>query len=478
MATVWRARDDVLARAVAVKILHPELAGDQSFLMRFRTEALSAARLSHPHIVAIYDSGVEEDPEGAIRHYIVMEHCGGGSLATRLLSSGPLPPDRAIAVACSICDALAYAHRTGVIHRDIKPANVLINDDGTLKVADFGIAKAAFAEGEVTTTGTLLGTMSYVAPEQVVGAEPDERSDIYSLGVLTYELLAGRPPFSGEGPLAIALKQQREDPPPLRSIRVGIPRRLESAVMTALEKDPAKRYSSADELREALEGRSRGAAPTAVFEMPRRPTPEPPAPVPTRGPRSESRKLVPLLVFVVVAVGIALALPSLLGRLSDRNRGPAQAGGESSPAGGGPVALRPASASDFDPFGGDGEHPQEAPLAIDGNDSTAWETSTYSDPLQAVKPGVGLLVDLGRPRRVGGATIVSTTPGYSFQLRAGASDGALSDLSAVQAVGSAPGRADLGFSAVTARYWLVWITSLPGGGGGSASIDEVKLLGP
>jgi serine/threonine protein kinase len=165
MATVWRARDEVLARAVAVKVLHAHLARDEDFLTRFRREALAAARLSHPHIVAIYDTGREPGLDGTERPYIVMEHCAGGSLADALVRSGPMEPAKAAAVGATVCEALSYAHAAGVIHRDVKPANVLVSADGSLKVADFGIAKAAFAGGDLTTTGSILGTVTYLSPE-------------------------------------------------------------------------------------------------------------------------------------------------------------------------------------------------------------------------------------------------------------------------------------------------------------------------
>src|ERR671919_206128 len=253
MAAVWKARDQVLARTVAVKILHAHLMEDRDFLERFRAEALAAARLTHPNIVSIYDTGSDED-NGEERHYIVMEYCAGGTVGEVLADQGSLAPDRVAGIGGSICEALAYAHSLGVVHRDVKPANVLISDGGTLKVADFGIAKAAFVQKEITTTGLILGTVTYLSPEQARGTEPDARSDLYSLGVVLYELAVGRPPFKEETQLATALAHINKPPAPLRAYKAGIPRHLETTIMRALEKDPAQRFGSAEEMRTALAG--------------------------------------------------------------------------------------------------------------------------------------------------------------------------------------------------------------------------------
>ncbi|MGH2775554.1 MAG: protein kinase domain-containing protein [Actinomycetota bacterium] len=487
MAIVFKARDDVLARPVAVKVLHSHLAEDEAFLERFRFEALAAARLAHPNIVSIYDTGAEQpDPGGEPRHYIVMEYCGGGSLAEHIVKEGALPPERAAVVGSSVCEALAYAHRSGVIHRDIKPANVLVAESGGLKVADFGIAKAAFTEGDVTTTGSILGTVTYLSPEQLKGEEPDQRSDIYSLGVTLYELLAGRAPFEEETQMAIAMKHLREEPPPLRSVKAGIPRGLEGVVAKAMAKDPDERYQSAQEMRNALEGQSSATA-TAVLRRPARSTERARTTVQrTRRPQREkqSRSMGPFLMLGIIAVVVAVASIVLLslfnrdpgtgGNGSDGNGG--QGNGEGS---GDAETIEVQSVTDFDPVGGDGEHPEEVDLAVDGDPNTAWTTENYQDPLSALgKDGVGLVFDLGDGVEVASVEVQGCS---DCGLLVGHAAEPASDASGFETADETDAAGDpepFEFDPVADRYWLVFVTELPGGGGGSASISEVTFGAP
>jgi serine/threonine-protein kinase len=472
MAAVWAARDDVLARTVAIKILHPHLADDATFLERFRREALAAARLSHPNIVSIYDSGSEAGDGGAEQHYIVMEYCGGGTLADAMATEGPFTPERVISIASVICDALAYAHDQGIVHRDIKPANVLITQDGAIKVADFGIAKAAEIAGDVTTTGAILGTVSYLSPELARGEEPDARSDLYSLGVMLYELLVGRPPFAGETHLATAMKHLRELPPAPRSVRAGVPRALDAALLKALEKDPDQRYQSAAEMRAALAG-SGSAGGTAVFERPIAPPPHADAVGSHDGP-SALRWIAPVLLLIAAAVGVAFLIGAISGD-DDSPARPGRSGGDGTAL----IRVGPAQVSDFDPPPGDGsEHSTEVGLTVDGNPSTAWTTENYSSPLSVLKEGVGLIYDLGPSPDVARVEISSPAPGYGFELRAGDSIGAnAGEFDLVQEVADAGADESVTVGS-SSRYWLLWITSLPGGGGGESAIGEVKFFGP
>jgi eukaryotic-like serine/threonine-protein kinase len=469
MGTVWRARDEVLARPIAVKILHPHLGSDQAFLERFRREALAAARLSHPNIISIYDTGSENGTDGVERNYIVMEYCGGGTLET-MAAAGPLDPHEVAGIGSTICEALAYAHRHGIVHRDIKPGNVLITEDGTVKVADFGIAKAAFVTGDITTTGAILGTVTYLSPEQARGEEPDARSDIYALGVVLYELVAGRPPFAEESQIATAMKHIRDDPPPPRSQRAGIPRALEAVILRALAKDPERRFQSAGDMGRALQT---GGGATAVIRPP------PAEPVPARPSRSvgsgiDIRWLWPLAGIAIVVIVLLVALPRIIGEPSggsDRD-GSGGAGGSRPP---GSIGVE--SVTDFDPYGTGGEHPEEAPLAADNDTATEWTTENYSDPLATQgKPGVGLVFDLGDSVAVTALEIDARLGTYQVM----AADESGSSESDFESVASGPGidgsdEVELDDGA-RGRYWLIWIEELPDGTG-SASIAEVEFVG-
>ncbi|HMK12039.1 MAG TPA: Stk1 family PASTA domain-containing Ser/Thr kinase [Acidimicrobiales bacterium] len=245
MADVFLARDQLLDRPVALKVLFPEFAQDPAFVERFRREAQAAANLNHPNIVSVYDWG-----EAAGTYFIVMEYIDGRSLADVLRTEGRIRPDRAIDATIAIALALASAHTSGVVHRDIKPANILITRDGQVKVADFGIARALNTahEQDLTQAGSVMGTASYFSPEQAQGHQLDPRSDLYSLGVVLYEMLTGKPPFTGENPVAIAYKQVHEKPIPPSQIVPTTPPGLEGITLQLLAKDPADRYANCGDL--------------------------------------------------------------------------------------------------------------------------------------------------------------------------------------------------------------------------------------
>ena len=255
MAEVYRAHDRLLDRPVALKVLFPELSIDRSFVERFRREAQAAANLSQHNIVPVYDWG-----EDTGTYFIVMEFIAGRPLSSILKSAGPLTAERTADIGSHVAAALGYAHKHGVVHRDVKPGNVLITDDGHVKVTDFGIARAMNTEESLTQTGAVMGTATYFSPEQAEGLGVDARSDIYSLGVVLFEMVTGRPPFLGDSPVAVASKHVRDHPPAPRELNPQIPPTFEAIILKSMAKDPAHRYATAEELRADLlrfnEGRS------------------------------------------------------------------------------------------------------------------------------------------------------------------------------------------------------------------------------
>jgi beta-lactam-binding protein with PASTA domain/tRNA A-37 threonylcarbamoyl transferase component Bud32 len=259
MANVYLAEDEVLGRRVAIKILNDRHAGDDQFVERFRREAKNAASLSHPNIVSIYDRG---EAEGT--YYIAMEYLDGRSLKELIVARGPAPVNVAIDYARQILGAIRFAHRHGIVHRDIKPHNVLVDAEGRLKVTDFGIARAGVSQ--MTEAGSIIGTAQYLSPEQAKGAPVDQTSDLYSVGVVLYELLTGVVPFSGDTPVEIAMKHLSSTPEPPSAKRAEVPRELDLVVLRALAKDPAERYQSAEEMDADLARVARGAAVSPATE--------------------------------------------------------------------------------------------------------------------------------------------------------------------------------------------------------------------
>ena len=254
MSTVYIAFDQRLERAVAIKLLAEHLADDPAFVSRFRREALAAARLVHPNIVQVFDSGFDESQH---QHFIVMEHVPGYSCAELLRDRGHLDVDQAVEIVSQACRGLDYAHRNGVVHRDVKPGNLLVSEAEVVKLADFGIARAT-DQSSITQVGSVLGTAAYLAPEQARGEEAGARADLYSLGVVAYQLLSGRLPYEAGSLSELALKQQREMPPPLHQLNPAVPVELGHAVALALALDqygrPENAIVLADALRDGLHG--------------------------------------------------------------------------------------------------------------------------------------------------------------------------------------------------------------------------------
>ena len=494
MASVWQARDEVLARPVAVKVLRRDLTEEPDFFDRFRTEAIAAARLTHPNIISVFDTGVDH---GVC--FIVMEYFQGRTLRSELDARGALEPGAAVDVMIPVLAALGYAHQAGVVHRDVKPGNILVATDGRVKVTDFGIAKAAFLGRDLTTTGSILGTMRYIAPEQIDRSELDGRADVYSAGVVLFELLTGRPPFQAETNVATAMMRLSRDPPEPRSIRPGIPRTLESVVLRALARQPDGRFSTAEEMRAALERCRRGDEPTipqrvaraassvrpaAAARRSKEPVTEQAASVRARarGGAFRSWMLIPLLVILVAgaAIGAGLALGRLtfggpLG-VKPTHRPPSEASSTVAP-----VAIQ--NAVDVDPEGDGSENPQEVPLAHDGDASTAWYTDHYTTAaFGGLKSGLGLWIDLGRETTVSRVRIQSPVTGWTFQLKPGPRGHPSAPIADTHGnttftVGSS-GSVTIQLNSEKAASMLIWITRLgPDQGQWAAAIGEVTVFG-
>ena len=336
MSTVFLARDAVLERPVAVKLLAEHLAEDDSFVMRFRHEALAAARLQHPNIVQVYDSGLDEATD---RHYIVMEYVDGPSAADLMRQKRMLDVGETVRIVRDACHGLDYAHRAGVVHRDVKPGNLLMSDEtGGVKLADFGIAKAA-EQTRITQVGSVLGTAAYLSPEQASGEEAQPASDIYSLGVCAYQFLTGRLPHEYGSLTELALKQQNEAVQPIGEFRPEVPPELDRAVRVSLERDQHHRYSTALEFAAAIEAGLHGedtaatqafqtgwdtdatqalpagTAATRVAPRPQQPTPPPHtrAPAarreqPRQRRRNPAKVIAVALILLLAGIGLALAL--------------------------------------------------------------------------------------------------------------------------------------------------------------------------
>jgi serine/threonine-protein kinase len=444
MAAVWEAEDRVLTRRVAIKVLHPHLAGDDGFRTRFRREAVAAAKLAHPHIVTTYDTGRDADVA-----YIVMELVEGTTLARLLKAEGPLPVAKAVDIAAQVADALACAHAHGVVHRDVKPANILLREDGHVKVADFGIAKAG-AGNDLTRTGVVMGTAKYLSPEQVSGNPADAGSDIYALGIVLYEMLCGTPPFVGETELSTAVARLTAAPGRLRDRRQDVPRSLEAVVLRSLARDPAARFQSAEEMRAglmAVDPDNAEATPPAGLALAA-------APAPRRGiPRLLVAGLAALL-FVSVAVIVRSG-----GAGGPASHGARPKAGLASPASGGLAEPKALPAHSFDPYGDDKvENESTVANVSDGDPNTVWKTQSYNDNFPRLKPGVGVYLDLGRTSKVGGVKVLATA-GYVAEIYVADRPGA--DLQSWGPRRAGPGSGTFTVGGVSGRYVLVWFTSLP-----------------
>jgi eukaryotic-like serine/threonine-protein kinase len=309
MADVYCAEDTHLGRQVALKVLHRRFAQDQEFVERFRREASAAAGLQHPNVVGVFDRGKHDGT-----YYIAMEHLPGRTLKEIVTTEAPLAQERVVDLGTQILHAAGFAHRHGVIHRDFKPHNVIVDDSGSVKVTDFGIARAGASE--MTETGSIMGTAQYLSPEQAQGHAVTAASDLYSIGVMLYEMLAGRLPFEGDSAVSVALKHLSEPPPPISQFRPGVSPALESVVMAALAKDPAHRWQSADDFAEALQAAGTQledgatAQDTAAFAPVPAPVVPPPVvpPPPTAEHEPERERRWPWFTIGVLTVALAAFL--------------------------------------------------------------------------------------------------------------------------------------------------------------------------
>jgi serine/threonine-protein kinase len=464
MAEVWEGKDEILDRPVAIKVLHPRLAGDDEFQERFRLEAVAAARLAHPNIVGTFDTGIDDGVA-----YIVMELVVGRTLRDVLGDEGPLPVAKAVAIAAAVADALDYAHRAGIVHRDVKPGNILVGQDGRVKVADFGIAKAA-TDTDLTQPGALLGTAKYLAPEQVSGKPQDRRSDVYGLGVVLYEMLRGKPPFTGDSDMAVAYQHAHADPPRLRQLRPDVSRRLESIVMKAMAKSPDQRFATAGDMRAALlsvpfdSDEEDDDITTAMFVRD--------APVASYDAGGRRSWVVPavLAIVVVIVLGTVAYLfwqsqtgkELLNGSTQTKSTTPA-------------LPVRP-TAQVFDPPPGDGhEHDSDLPKLTDGNPATSWSTEHYDSPFGGnSKQGVGFVLVLNSSQKLGRLQFQSPTAGWTASVYVASSPKSqLSEWGSPVASHVVNGTTTFDLHGRTGSAVLVWITDL--GRNQSVSVGEATL---
>jgi serine/threonine-protein kinase len=510
MSTVYRAFDTVLERQVAIKLLNREIATDSDQLERFRREARAVARLNHAHIVSVIDAGEEpsgdEGPDGGTNGsggaengdggpaggipYIVFEHVDGETLKQLVRREGPLEITQALAYTIEIARALGAAHERDIVHRDVKPQNVLLTPDGAAKITDFGIARTLTEHG-LTLDGRVLGTTDYVSPEQALGQPVTGQSDVYSLGVVLYELLTGSVPFTGDTPVAVAMRHVREQVPDVQRVRPEVSAATAAVVDRATAHDLSRRYASAEELLIDLEealaieaarsGQATGEVTSVLRSLP-----------------SPMRRLVPwrmrhparwLASFALLAAIVALVLIAAAGQTQ---RGTGVAPGAVAHRGLTPVSLAQDAAHDYNPFGTGPENPERVNLAIDSDPTTSWDTADYYEGTlkKAGGIGVGLYVDAAPGVAVRQIEIQTPTPGFAVQIYAANKIelelpyGNSTPLTARGWVGPVGEDADIhnhDHIPVTLpagkrfRYYLVWLTTLPPGQQ-SASISELTLF--
>ncbi len=474
MSTVYRALDETLQRPVAIKLMNREVATDSDQLERFRREARAVAQLSHPHVVGVIDAGEDEG-----RPYIVFEFVEGETLKERIRRLGRLPITEAVAYAIEIARALGAAHARHIVHRDVKPQNVLIDEEGSAKVTDFGIARTLDEEG-LTADGRVLGTTDYVSPEQALGQPVTGQSDLYSLGVVLYEMLTGEVPFKGENQVAVAMKHVREMLPDVQSRRPEVSAALAAVIDNATAKRVEDRYADDAELIAdledvlAIETARAGSATGEVTSVLR----TLPSQTQRRVPFRIRHRLAAIAIAVLVLAAIGggaywLATRAHHGAPTLAVKPPAQHGLQQ-------VHLCSTCAYGFNPLGDPQDETPNASLAIDGLLGTYWDTQQYYDHLLH-KAGVGLFVDAKPGTTAQVLRIIDNSPGFTATIYARTNappmpykwpDPGWTKVSAPVTVGTST---DIRLTSGSApyRYFLVWITSL--GGHEFLQIAEVTL---
>ncbi|HEX8752680.1 MAG TPA: protein kinase [Solirubrobacterales bacterium] len=476
MSTVYLARDTTLDRPVAVKVMHREMSEQADQLERFRQEARAVAKLSHPNVVSVIDAG-----EDGGHPYIVFEYVEGETLKQRINRVGALDPQEALAYAIEIGRGLTVAHARRMVHRDIKPQNVLIDSEGRAKLTDFGISRQLEQDG-MTATGRVLGTTDYVAPEQAMGHGVDQRSDVYSLGVVLYEMLIGQVPFHADSQVGVAMKHVNEELPDVQQRRPEISAAAALVVERATAKDPAERYQDVaemiDDLETALEveaaraGTTTGEA-TSILEA-----------VPPAERKLAGRSRWPWAAVALLALVGAGAIAAVI--LICGGGAPGGGGGALSDKG---SQIPIASATDYDPQGDQQEDPEKVGLAVDGSLSTAWstehyDTETFAGTKTGPDPGVGLYVTTKSPAKASEMIIHTPTPGWAGEVFATASEPPETLAEWGEPVGEIPNaksveEVELHLGA-PAKYFLIWFNKASPArdqeGRYQVEISDVKLI--
>ena len=450
MSSVFRAHDRLLDRKVALKVLHQHYSEDEEYIERFRREARAVAALSHPNIVTVIDRG-----EHAGRPFIVFEYIDGENLKALIQRRGPAPVTTALELAMQIARGLSFAHQQGLVHRDVKPQNILLNGDGQAKVTDFGIARSLDVQHGMTQTGTVLGTSDYIAPEQAQGQRVDEHTDVYSLGVVLYEMLTNEVPFPGENFVAVAMRHINEEPPSIRDKRPDVSPRLEAAVQRAMAKRTEDRFQTMADFCGELEADLAEAQGATVVA--------PALPGRSREPRRQGANPWPIVLALLTLIAIGGAIAYIATR--DNGSSTSSGGG----GGGGPISLKATGA--YDPFGTGGENDSSAYKATDGDPSTYWETERYYDAPRLNKPGVGLVLDAMRVVQLHQFGVVTMTPGFTAVIRAG--DSATNFPDTVSTSQTVAGTTTFTIVGKPHRYYLLWITRL-GQSYNTARINEIR----